>query len=136
MTVRVSAPTVSLPMYNLPEMRQVNAAFWTALRIVLAGTVRGTYSSTAKSVKYATNAGHSPDEVADLMPGDYALGNKAMYVQSIKNSLPMYSRDGRFAPEAAETAYAGLKAFDPVVGSARIDLSATYTNAFVENAKP
>ncbi len=36
MTVRLSAPTVSLPMYNLPEMRQVNAAFWTALRIVLA----------------------------------------------------------------------------------------------------
>jgi ABC-type phosphate/phosphonate transport system substrate-binding protein len=32
----MSAPTVSLPMYNLPEMRQVNAAFWTALRIVLA----------------------------------------------------------------------------------------------------
>jgi len=32
----MSASTVSLPMYNLPEMRQVNAAFWTALRIVLA----------------------------------------------------------------------------------------------------
>jgi NitT/TauT family transport system substrate-binding protein len=48
----------------------------------------------------------------------------------------MYPRDGRFAPEAAETAYAVLKAFDPVVGSARIDLSATYTNAFVEKAKP
>jgi ABC-type phosphate/phosphonate transport system substrate-binding protein len=25
-------PTVSLPMYNLPEMRAVNAAFWAALR--------------------------------------------------------------------------------------------------------
>jgi hypothetical protein len=29
-----------------------------------------------------------------------------------------------------------LKAFDPVVGSETIDLSATYTNAFVESAKP
>jgi len=32
----VNAPTASLPMYNLPEMRQVNAAFWAALRGVLA----------------------------------------------------------------------------------------------------
>ena len=28
--------TASLPMYNLPEMRAVNAAFWAALRQVLA----------------------------------------------------------------------------------------------------
>jgi ABC-type phosphate/phosphonate transport system substrate-binding protein len=27
--------TASLPMYNLPEMREVNAAFWTALRSLL-----------------------------------------------------------------------------------------------------
>jgi ABC-type phosphate/phosphonate transport system substrate-binding protein len=32
----VTAPTASLPMYNLPEMRQVNAAFWAALRGLLA----------------------------------------------------------------------------------------------------
>jgi len=51
-------------------------------------------------------AGHSPQEVAGVMPQDYALGNPAIYVQSIGKSLPMYSRDGRFAPEAAETAYA------------------------------
>ena len=81
-------------------------------------------------------ASHSADEVAGVMPPDYALGNPALYVQSIKNSLPMYSRDGRFDREAGETAYTVLKAFDPDVGSARIDVSATYTNAFVENAGP
>jgi ABC-type phosphate/phosphonate transport system substrate-binding protein len=32
----VTAPTASLPMYNLPEMRPVNAAFWAALREALA----------------------------------------------------------------------------------------------------
>ena len=31
----MSAPTASLPMYNLPEMRGVNAAFWAALHGVL-----------------------------------------------------------------------------------------------------
>src|SRR6266511_3896653 len=77
-------------------------------------------------------AGRSAEEVAAMMPGDYALGNKAIYEQSIKTSLPMYSRDGRFSGDAAETAYAVLKAFDPDVGAAKIDLSTTFTNAFVE----
>jgi NitT/TauT family transport system substrate-binding protein len=77
-------------------------------------------------------AGRSADEVAAVMPPDYALGNKAIYVQSIKTSLPIYSRDGRFSAEAAEIAYAVLKAFDPDVGNAKLDVSATYSNGFVE----
>jgi len=79
-------------------------------------------------------AGRSAAEVAAVMPSEYALGNKAIYEQSIAKSLPMYSRDGRFAPDGAETAYTVLKAFDPDVGSAKVDVSATYTNAFVEKA--
>src|SRR5258708_34773128 len=31
----MAEPTASLPMYNLPEMRPLNAAFWAALRSVL-----------------------------------------------------------------------------------------------------
>jgi NitT/TauT family transport system substrate-binding protein len=79
-------------------------------------------------------ASHSADEVAGVMPPDYALGNKPLYVRSIENSLPMYSRDGRFDPDAGATAYAVLKAFDTDVGSANIAVAATYTNAFVEKA--
>ena len=77
-------------------------------------------------------APRSAEEVAAVMPSDYALGNAALYQQSVKTSLPTFSRDGRFSREAAETAYAVLKAFDPDVGSAKIDVAATYTNAFVE----
>jgi NitT/TauT family transport system substrate-binding protein len=79
-------------------------------------------------------ASHSADEVAGAMPPEYALGNRPIYLQSIKNSLPIFSRDGRFDREAAETAYTVLKAFDPDVGSARIDVAATYTNAFLDKA--
>jgi NitT/TauT family transport system substrate-binding protein len=96
-------------------------------------TVQALVNSFVRGLRWI--AGHSPDEVAGLMPPDYALGNKAVYVQSIKNSLPMFSRDGRFDREAGETAYAVLKAFDPAVGNAKIDVPATYTNAFVEKAK-
>ena len=46
----------------------------------------------------------------------------------------MYSPDGRFQPGAAEAAYAVLKQFNPPVAAAKIDLSQTYTNAFVDKA--
>ncbi len=96
-------------------------------------TVQALVNSFVRGLQWI--AGHSADEIADLMPGDYALGNKAVYVQSIKSSLPMYSRDGRFERQAGETAHAVLKAFDPAVANARIDVPATYTNMFVEKAK-
>ena len=77
---------------------------------------------------------HSPEEIAKVMPEEYALGNKAIYIQSIKTNLPAYSPDGRFTREAAETAYKVLKAFDPNVQGATIDLSKTYTDTFVDKA--
>ena len=79
---------------------------------------------------------HSPEEVAAVVPEEYALGDKPLYVQAIKNSLPMFSPDGRFAREGAETAYSVLEAFDPDVRNAKIDLAATYTDRFVEKAPP
>jgi NitT/TauT family transport system substrate-binding protein len=79
---------------------------------------------------------HAPEEVAAVVPEEYALGDKPLYVQAIKNSLPMFSPDGRFAREGAETAYSVLKAFDPDVRNAKIDLAATYTDRFVEKAPP
>ena len=77
---------------------------------------------------------HSPEEIAAVVPDDYALGDKPLYIQAIKNSLPMYSPDGRFSNEGAETAYRVLKAFDPAVRDAKIDLGTTYTDRFVEEA--
>ena len=79
-------------------------------------------------------AGHSAEEIAAVMPEEYALGNKPLYVQAIKNSLPMFSPDGRFTREGADTAYAVLKAFDADVRNANIDVAATYTDAFVDKA--
>jgi NitT/TauT family transport system substrate-binding protein len=95
-------------------------------------TTQALVNALVRALKWI--ADRSAQEVAAVMPPDYALGNPALYQQSIKTSLPMYSRDGRFSRAAAETAYAVLKAFDPDVGSAKADVAATYTNAFVEKA--
>jgi NitT/TauT family transport system substrate-binding protein len=76
-------------------------------------------------------AANSPEKIADLMPPEYALGNRDNYIRSIRSSLPMYSPDGRIEREAAETAHKVLRQFDPAVQKAKIDLDATFSNAFV-----
>lgn len=95
-------------------------------------TIQALVNGLVRGLTWTTS--HPAEEIADLMPEEYALGNKALYVQSIAKSLAMYSRDGRFDPAAGETVYGVLKTFDPAVASAKIDVAATYTNTFVDNA--
>jgi NitT/TauT family transport system substrate-binding protein len=78
--------------------------------------------------------GHSPEEIAKMMPPEYALGDAALYLQSIKTNLPSWSPDGRFIKDAPETALKVLKAFDANVANAKIDLAKTYTEKFVNAA--
>jgi NitT/TauT family transport system substrate-binding protein len=95
-------------------------------------TAQALVTALVRGLKWVQN--HSPEEIAKIMPEEYALGNKEIYIQSIKTNLPAYSPDGRFTREAAETAYKVLKAFDPNVQNATIDLSKTYTDTFVTKA--
>lgn len=77
---------------------------------------------------------HSAEEIAKLMPPEYALGNMPVYVKAIAASKPMYSPDGHFLPGAAQTAYNVLKEFNRPVATANIDVAKTYTDAFVAKA--
>jgi NitT/TauT family transport system substrate-binding protein len=95
-------------------------------------TIRALVNAFVRGLAFMQS--HSPEEIAAVVPEDYALGDKPLYIQAINNSLPMYSRDGRFSNEGAETAYRVLKAFDPAVRDAKIDLATTYTDRFVEQA--
>jgi NitT/TauT family transport system substrate-binding protein len=79
-------------------------------------------------------AGHTAEDIAKLMPEEYALGNPPIYLRALAASKPMYSPDGGFVPGAVETAYAVLKVFDPSVARATIDLSKTYNDSFVKKA--
>ena len=93
-------------------------------------TVQALVNALVRGLKWMQE--HSPEEIARVMPEEYALGDKALYIESIKRSLPMYSPDGRFSPDGGETAYKVLKQFDTAVQSATIDTAKTYTNAFVD----
>jgi NitT/TauT family transport system substrate-binding protein len=78
--------------------------------------------------------GASPEEIAKLMPEEYAMDNHDLYVAIIAKSKAMFSPDGRLSREGAQNALKVLSAFDPAVAGAKIDLEATYTNRLVEKA--
>ncbi len=76
----------------------------------------------------------SAEDIARLMPEEYSLGNRPIYVRALEMSKPMFSPDGQFVPGAVETAHAVLKQFDPAVAAATVDLSKTYNDTFVKKA--
>jgi NitT/TauT family transport system substrate-binding protein len=106
-------------IYVTPGYLQANSA---AVQAITNAMVRG--------LRWI--AAHSPAEIANVMPPEYALGDKDNYVRSIKASTPMFSPDGRFDGEGPEVALKVLSKFDPDVAKASIDLSATYTDIFVD----
>ncbi|WP_406136205.1 ABC transporter substrate-binding protein [Streptomyces sp. NBC_01089] len=85
-----------------------------------------------KTLKWMSS--HSPEEIAAKMPADYAQGGKSLYAQSIKATLPMFTKDGVMPANGPETVEKVLKAFNPNLKNATVDLSKTYTTEFAKKA--
>ena len=68
------------------------------------------------------------------MPADYAQGDKKLYAAAIKSTLPMFTKDGVMPADGPATVEKVLKAFNPNIKNADVDLSKTYTTEFVDKA--
>ena len=77
---------------------------------------------------------HSAQEIMDKMPPNLVGADKASYLAALKNTIPMYSTTGLMDPKGAEAVLDVFKIGSPDVAKANIDITKTYTNAFVENA--
>lgn len=79
---------------------------------------------------------HSPEEIAAKMPSQYAGGDPKLYVKSVRDSISMLNGDGLMKREGAENVLRILSQYSRNVQPVRdrIDLNATYTNQFVEQA--
>jgi NitT/TauT family transport system substrate-binding protein len=77
---------------------------------------------------------HTAEEIMAKMPEEVVGSDKALYLAALKNSIPMYSTTGRMDPKGAEAVLAVFAQSSPEVAKAKIDLSKTYTNRFVEQA--
>jgi NitT/TauT family transport system substrate-binding protein len=77
---------------------------------------------------------HTPEEIMAKMPDELVGPDKALYLAALKNSIPMYSTTGLMDPKGAQAVLAVFSQSSPDVAKAKIDLSKTYTNRFVEQS--
>ena len=95
-----------------------------------------------KEVQAMTNAilatlkwihSHSAAEITAKMPPEFTK-NKALYMAALKNTMSMYSKDGKMDPKGAQAVLDVFSQSSPAIAKAHIDLSKTYTNKFVDAA--
>ena len=97
-------------------------------------TVQKVVDAFVKTMKWISS--HSAEEIAAKMPADYAGGDPKLYVQSIKDSSPMFTADGVMPDGGPQTVLDVLGTFSEVVKAKKddIDLSKTYTTKFAKAA--
>jgi NitT/TauT family transport system substrate-binding protein len=96
-------------------------------------TVQKLVNAFVKTLKWMST--HSSAQIADKMPADYSQGNKLLYAAAIESTLPMFTDDGVMPKNGPETVEKVLKAFNPNIKNAKVDLSKTFTTEFAEKAK-
>jgi sulfonate transport system substrate-binding protein len=86
-----------------------------------------------KTLKWIST--HSGAEITEQMPADYYSGiGKDAYARALDAGKAMFTPDGVMPADGPQTVLTVLKAFDPTVQGRDIDLSRTYTTAFVTKA--
>jgi NitT/TauT family transport system substrate-binding protein len=95
-------------------------------------TVQALVTAFVRGLKWVQ--AHNAEDIAKMMPEEYMLGDKPLFIAAIKANHEAYSPDGRFLKDGPDTALKVLQAFDPAVASAKIDLAKTYTDTFVAKA--
>lgn len=78
---------------------------------------------------------HSPEEIMAKMPDELVGKDKALYLAALKNTIPMYSETGKMDPKGADAVLAVFSEGSPDVAKANVDVSKTFTNRFVDQAK-
>jgi NitT/TauT family transport system substrate-binding protein len=85
-----------------------------------------------KSLKWLETA--KPEDVAALVPEEYLLGDKPLYIRAVKNSQEAYSRTGISTADGMKSMYDSLKLLDPELTNSNVDLSKTFIDSFAKKA--
>lgn len=77
---------------------------------------------------------HTPEDIMAKMPAELVGADKELYLAALKNTIPMYSLTGKMDPKGAQAVLDVFSQSSQEVKNAKIDLSKTYTNAFIDKA--
>ena len=94
--------------------------------------VQGMANAIVSTLKWIHS--HTAEEITEKMPPELVGKDKAGYIAALKNTMPMYSTTGLMDPKGAAAVLAVFSQSSPDVAKAKIDLSKTYTNTYVDAA--
>lgn len=95
-------------------------------------TAQALTNAMVRALKWLQQAG--PSDIIKVVPENYLLGDRALYLEAFMKVREALSLDGSFADAGPKTALKTLQAFEPQLAGKTIDLSKTYTNEFVKKA--
>jgi NitT/TauT family transport system substrate-binding protein len=95
-------------------------------------TVQAIVNAFYKTQKWLEKA--TPEDITKVVPEEYYLGDRALYMAALAASKPMYSVTGIIPPEGMQNALDMLTQFDAEMKDAKVDLSKTFNDSFVKKA--
>jgi NitT/TauT family transport system substrate-binding protein len=95
-------------------------------------TMQALVTAFYKTLKWIATA--TTDEIVNSVPEDYFLGDRAIYVKSLRSNLLVYSKTGLITRQGMDSTFNMLATFDPELKGAKIDLGKTFDDRFVKRA--
>lgn len=95
-------------------------------------TVQALTNALYKALVWIAKA--TPDEIAAVVPPEYLLGDKDLYILAVKNSKPTYSQNGIVSPAGMKSTNDMLVQFDEEMKNSKVDVSKTFDDRFAKKA--
>ncbi|MFO1135589.1 MAG: ABC transporter substrate-binding protein [Rhodoblastus sp.] len=95
-------------------------------------TMQAIVNAEYKALQWLKTA--TPEEVATLVPENYLLGDRKLYMASFAASRASYSQTGLIDAAAQTSALDMLVGFTPELKDAKVDLTATFDDRFAKKA--
>jgi NitT/TauT family transport system substrate-binding protein len=95
-------------------------------------TVQALVNAFYKTLKWMEKA--TPEQIADKVPAEFWLGDKALYIAAVKASLDAYSKDGIVSTDGQTRSLDFLRQFDKEIADAKVDTAKTWDDRFVKKA--
>lgn len=107
-----------------------------ALQALIGGSadvVSGAFEHTIVMLRWLQTA--TAEDIAGVVPPEYLLGDRELYLAAFRRLKSTYSTDGRIPAKGVANSYSVLRTHNTAVRRAPVIwLKDTYTNRFVENA--
>lgn len=95
-------------------------------------TTQAVVNAMVKALHWIQKA--TPEQIVAAVPPEFYGNDRGLYKVALMKNFASFSPDGVITKEAAENVYRVLKAYDPAVQGANVDIAKTYDPAFAANA--